>query len=189
MTPFQLHVEKWRGCEACPLCETRKNAVLWRGKIPCQVLFIGEAPGESEDAIGKPFIGPAGKKLDQMIQDSLLGKELRIGFTNVVACIPRDSEGKKAGEPDAIAIRGCRPRLKEIILLAKPKLIIFAGQIAQKNARTEVLNLNFGELPLAQADIVHPAFILKSPIAQQGMLIRKTMRTLMDAFEEVFPDA
>lgn len=71
MTTWLEHVEKWRDCMRCPLSEQRSNIVLARGTVPCDVLFVGEAPGASEDALGQPFVGPAGHLLDQVIERAL----------------------------------------------------------------------------------------------------------------------
>jgi uracil-DNA glycosylase len=69
-TPFQLHVAQWRNCTACPLHIGRKQVVFARGKIPCDILFVGEAPGKSEDMHGQPFYGPAGQLLDDIVENA-----------------------------------------------------------------------------------------------------------------------
>ena len=97
------HKEKWINCYGCDLCEQRDKVVLLRGKIPCDVLFIGEAPGVSEDTLGKPFVGPAGTLLDNIIEESDPG-ELKLAWTNVIACIPKDDDGHKVKEPPRYSI-------------------------------------------------------------------------------------
>lgn len=67
-----VHVANWQACKLCNLCKTRTQTVLFRGHIPCDVLFIGEAPGTAEDATGWPFIGPAGQLFDSLVDDALL---------------------------------------------------------------------------------------------------------------------
>lgn len=71
MTPFQKHKLRWQSCERCDLCQTRDKTCLVRGKLPADVLFVGEAPGPSEDVIGQPFIGPAGHLLDEIIAEAI----------------------------------------------------------------------------------------------------------------------
>ena len=61
---FQQHREKWRDCQSCLLNKCRNRVVMARGKLPSPILFIGEAPGESENVVGLPFVGPAGRLLD-----------------------------------------------------------------------------------------------------------------------------
>lgn len=68
---YQLFVDKWGDCNRCHLCETREKIVIARGSVPADVLFIGEAPGEGEDSTGIPFIGPAGRLLDDIITKGL----------------------------------------------------------------------------------------------------------------------
>lgn len=76
LTPFKKFVAKWQdGCGSCQ-CESANKVVLCRGSIPCDVLFIGEAPGASEDILGQPFVGPAGKLLDGIIQEAFGDSEL-----------------------------------------------------------------------------------------------------------------
>lgn len=70
-TPFRQHVEKWAGGCGSELCSRATRVVHYRGAIPCDVLFIGEAPGESEDVVGKPFWGPAGRELDKVVEQAL----------------------------------------------------------------------------------------------------------------------
>lgn len=160
-SPFQVHTARWEGCTACPLCEGRSKVVLARGRLPCDVLFVGEAPGESEDALGVPFIGPAGKLLDRIVSEALdavpvcpvcrshksvidlAGEwacrrhpghdlvELRTAFTNLVACVPRDEDGGKTAEPPPEAVEACAPRLEEFVALAKPRLIVCVGHLAR----------------------------------------------------------
>lgn len=68
---YSLHVENWSDCRACELHLWRRNVVLARGALPCDVLFVGEAPGKSEDAVGAPFVGPAGQLLDAIVAGAL----------------------------------------------------------------------------------------------------------------------
>src|SRR5687768_11168283 len=88
-------VRLWDGCFDCTLCESRHKIVHFRGSIPCDILFIGEAPGDSEDTIGYPFIGRAGKIFNKLLlaaRERTLWKHWTYGITNVVACRPpRDS--------------------------------------------------------------------------------------------------
>ncbi len=72
MVTLAQHVERWKDCDLCPLAQQRGRICLGRGLVPCDVLFVGEAPGASEDAVGQPFVGPAGDLLDR-IERSALG--------------------------------------------------------------------------------------------------------------------
>src|SRR4051812_28157858 len=103
MTTWLQHVQRWKDCQRCPLGQQRGRICLTRackagdqpgaygGRLPCDVLFIGEAPGSSEDALGLPFVGPAGDLLDQ-IKQRALPPETSCAFTNLVACYPREAK-------------------------------------------------------------------------------------------------
>lgn len=184
MTPYLRHKARWIKCERCPLCETRRNVVLVRGKLPADVLFVGEAPGVSEDALGKPFVGPAGKLLDKMIHEAGGDVErIRLAFTNVIACIPYGEDGKKTSEPSKEAVKQCSPRLDETIEISKPEIIIAVGQVAAKWISGPDRDKNGGMVK----EIVHPAAILRAIPAQQGLLYQKTVVTLAEVFESLIP--
>lgn len=181
---YQQHVAKWKGCQLCSYCETRRNVVLVRGKLPCDVLFIGEAPGPSEDALGKPFIGPAGKLLDEMIADSF-HSEVRLAFTNLVACIPKNGEsGKKFDEPSKEAIAACSDRLSEIIEIAQPSAIVCVGKLS-----TKYLMDNPESYPLINSwvEIIHPAAILRADVTMKGLMCQKTVAILSDLASSFVP--
>lgn len=188
MTPFQLHVQKWKDCTRCPLHETRTSVVITRGKLPCDVLFVGEAPGASEDVLGKPFIGPAGKLLDEIIANAQLrsnATDLRLAFTNLIGCIPlqEDEEGgtSKASEPSKASIKACAPKLTELATIAKPKLVVLVGALSQKNALAAITRYD------TICKIIHPAALLRMHIAQRPLAIQKTLIELTDAFEAIPP--
>lgn len=138
ISSWRQHVARWRDCRECELCSNRKNIVLARGIIPADVVFVGEAPGPSEDVLGSPFVGPAGKLLDRLISEAGWNvsdhgvSPVRYAFTNLVACIPKDDQGSKWGEPPKDAILSCAPRLRDFIEVCRPKLIVAVGQLAEK---------------------------------------------------------
>ena len=172
MTPYQRHCKRWKECKRCLLCRERKRVVLARGKIPADVLFVGEAPGASEDVLGKPFIGPAGKLLDRIIEHGIDG-QADYALTNLVACIPKE-QGNKMGEPPEAAIEACRPRLKAFIRLCEPKVVVAVGKLAKTH---------LGDL--ADVSIVHPAAILRMDPAQKGLAIHRCVVTIADAIVDL----
>jgi len=176
---YQQHVNKWKNCQDCESCETRKRVVLARGVLPCDVLFVGEAPGESEDVLGKPFCGPAGKLLDEIVQSAIGQQTLRIAFTNIVACIPRVG-GDKATEPSDTSIRKCRPRVYEITRIADPKLVILVGKLAECYFRIpEGMNFQIGV-------VTHPAAVLRIKPAHKELAIRRCVVQIETAIERAF---
>lgn len=132
LSPYAIHKKRWKGCERCNLCENRSNVVLARGELPCDILFVGEAPGPSENTLGRPFIGPAGKLLDRIIEAARGSYRARLAWTNLVGCIPLGDDSKKFDEPPKEAIEACAPRLRELVAIAKPKVIVTVGTLADK---------------------------------------------------------
>jgi DNA polymerase len=171
VSKYKSHVADWITCNKCHLCKKRINVVLLRGSIPCQVLFIGEAPGDSEDVIGSPFIGPAGRLLDHVVRQSLKDSH-SYAMTNLVGCIPRDAMNAK-GEPPKEAILACRPRLLEVIDLCQPKLIVCVGLLSSKNVPSVS--------DATKVAITHPAAILRMDVSQQALAIKRCIVTVESA--------
>jgi uracil-DNA glycosylase len=156
---------------------------MCKGSLPADVMLIGEAPGESEDVLGQPFVGPAGKLLDRMLyaafRDS--GRTLKLCFTNLVGCIPKTLDVKrKKVEPLPSEIATCAPRVDGLLRLAKPRLIIAVGELSQKQAKAQ----NW-EARAKVIHIQHPAFLLRLDVSQQGLAVQKTIINLADAFSEI----
>ena len=180
MSKWTDHKKKWSFCTACPLHERRKKVVLARGKLPCDMLFVGEAPGASEDVLGRPFIGPAGKLLDSIIEEAV-PDEVSIGFTNLVACIPKDESGSKTKEPEQDHIIACSNRLEEILKMAKPAVLIMVGKLSEKWMPSQ-----FGDdIAETWISVIHPAALLRMDASQKPLAIQRTIVTLRDAAEEL----
>lgn len=197
MSRYTAHKKRWMNCERCNLCEKRNKVVLARGKLPCDILFIGEAPGVSENTIGDPFIGPAGKLLDHIIFQAGLqphgdSSSFRMAFTNLVACIPLDDEGNKAHEPSKESIDACKPRLREFYKIADPDMVVFVGSLSEKYAKGWIsqigrIRIRNGKTPLALCKIIHPAAILRMDISKKGLAIQRSVVTLSEHAEELVP--
>lgn len=198
---FQQHVNRWKNCTDCPLCEVRTKVVLTRGKIPADLLFIGEAPGPSEDSVGSPFIGPAGSLLDRMIAQAT-PDTIRIAFTNTVACFPRltaeeklQEPTKKYRDPNEVEIKACHNRLVEFVRICQPKVIVLLGEVAKRAVYGEAMfslnqdhrqgSTSCGWLPEGQYlhffHMIHPAAILKADITKQELMARRCVVTLEEA--------
>jgi DNA polymerase len=187
LSPWKLHLASWQECRRCDACHNRKNVVLARGRVPCDILFVGEAPGESEDVIGSPFVGPAGQLLDQIIERALLKlsspNKPRLAFTNLVACIPKDDSNNKTTEPTVESIEACRDRLVEFIKLAKPSLIVAVGALSRDWLDQKLYPKHLDLQGIRLTDITHPAAILRANVAMQGLMISKCVITLSQAME------
>lgn len=113
-----------RGCPLCRLSRTRKNAVPGEGQLSAKIMFVGEAPGKSEDEKGRPFVGAAGRILDNLLQKAGIERS-QVFITNVVKCRPPNN---RVPEEDEVA--ACRPYLDRQIALIKPKVICILGRTA-----------------------------------------------------------
>jgi uracil-DNA glycosylase family 4 len=113
-----------RGCPLCKLARTRKNAVPGEGQLSAKVMFIGEAPGRNEDDKGRPFVGAAGRILDELLQKAGFERS-QVFITNVVKCRP---PGNRVPEEDEVT--ACRPYLERQIELVGPKVICILGRTA-----------------------------------------------------------
>lgn len=195
-SPWQQHAERWRNGCGNTICTTAMNVCLGRGVVPADIVFVGEGPGQSENALGEPFIGPAGRLLDTIIANAGLG-EFRLAFTNLVGCMPSDSDtGEKATEPDIGEIKQCSRRLREFFLVAKPRAVVCVGATSErycprqpelsqpdykvaKKGSAHFFDTEY-KLPwmpagaeLIYVSIVHPAFILRSKIVRQGYMVQE----------------
>ncbi len=111
-------------CRNCELCNHRSNAVPGVGAVNASVMFIGEAPGYNEDALGLPFVGAAGKLLTHLLEEIELSRE-SVFITNIVKCRP-----PKNRDPSLIEISQCEVYLAEQIELIDPLLIVPLGRFA-----------------------------------------------------------
>ena len=190
MTRFQLHVAEWKNCHLCHLHEVRRRVVHYRGAIPCDVLFVGQAPGEAEDVRGVPFDGQAGEQLDRIVKQALpKNSKLRLGYTNLVGCIPRDEKGGKEKEPEAESIVACAPRLTELAELANPRGLVLLGRMAG-DWYTEAIDPLYrsGKWKVGAVKcchLVHPSSILRLPLASQSLSIKRCVVNLSNLFEEL----
>ena len=114
-------------CTRCGLCETRHNVVFGVGSREADVMFVGEGPGEQEDLTGVPFVGPAGKLLDDMLSIIDLDRNTNCYIANIVKCRPPRNRDPLETEQDA-----CIEYLRNQVALVKPKIIVCLGRIAAK---------------------------------------------------------
>ena len=114
-------------CTRCGLCETRHHVVFGMGNREADVMFIGEGPGEQEDLSGLPFVGPAGRLLDDMLSIIDLDRNTNCYIANIVKCRPPRNRDPMETEQDA-----CIGYLRNQVALVKPKIIVCLGRIAAK---------------------------------------------------------
>ena len=154
-----------RDCTACKLRAGCTQTVFGVGDEKADWLFVGEGPGADEDAQGEPFVGQAGKLLDNMLNAIKLKRGNNVYIANIVKCRP---PGNRTPEPDEIAT--CLPYLQRQIRLIQPKIIVALGKIAATSllGRDATLGSLRGTLhdyhgtPLLIT--YHPAYLLRSPM-------------------------
>ena len=119
-------------CTRCGLCEKRNHVVFGVGNREADIMFIGEGPGEQEDLKGEPFVGPAGKLLDDMLSIIDLDRTKNCYIANIVKCRPPQNRDPLEIEQDA-----CIVYLRNQVALIKPKIIVCLGRIAAKKIISE----------------------------------------------------
>ena len=151
------------GCTACELHKSRTQTVFGVGDENADWLFIGEAPGADEDAQGEPFVGQAGKLLDNMLKSIGLKRGDKVYIANVVKSHPPNNR-----DPNPAEIAACMPYLRRQIELIQPKLIVTLGKTASDallGNKATVASLRgkvhaYQGIPLVAT--YHPAYLLRS---------------------------
>ena len=118
---LEIIQEKVKVCKKCDLCNTRKNAVPGKGNQKADVVFIGEAPGKNEDLHGEPFIGTAGKKLNDALENAGLPRN-NVYITNIVKCRPPNNR-----IPNDIEKSMCSNYLENELAIINPKIVCLLG--------------------------------------------------------------
>lgn len=155
---FQHHVKHWQHCRACKIGTWAYKHCFGQGNIKATHMFIGEGPGVSEDALGIPFVGPAGRLLQKGLV--LAGFEPAEWFlTNLVACRPTDRLGGSNRAPNAHEVSNCASRLEGIVRIVRPKHIIAVGSVPAGYLLGRVGQ--FGGLSALYHKIKHPAWVLR----------------------------
>jgi uracil-DNA glycosylase family 4 len=170
------------GCKACGLCRTRKRSVPGVGDRKAEWLFVGEAPGADEDVQGEPFVGQAGRLLDNMLAALGLARSRNVYIANVLKCRPPNN---RAPLPDEIA--ACRHYLDRQIALIQPRLIVALGKSAANTLlgrEATIASLrgrlhDYAGVPLVVT--YHPAYLLrtlhdKAKAWEDLVLARRTLR-------------
>jgi uracil-DNA glycosylase len=160
-----------KDCRACDLWRRGTQTVFGEGTRTAELMFVGEQPGDAEDLAGRPFVGPAGKLLDRVLDEVGIDRSL-VYVTNVVKHFKWEPRGKRRihKKPNAAEIAACRPWLDTEVELVKPRAIVCLGATASQAllGRAFRLTAHRGEFvasplaPLVMAT-VHPSSILRAP--------------------------
>ena len=175
LIPGQMTIESLREaaaeCKACDLWEKATQTVFGEGKPSSKVMMVGEQPGDREDIEGRPFVGPAGRILDEALEAADISRA-NVYLTNAVKHFRWERRGKRrlARKPSQVHVRACRPWLQAEIAVIRPGLVVLLGATAAQSVmgsdfkvtqrRGEVLPSPLGVPVMAT---VHPSSILRSP--------------------------
>ena len=152
-------------CHACALSNTRNNVVFGKGNQKAKILIIGEAPGKDEDSSGEPFVGRAGKLLNEILFSMKLSRD-NVYITNTIKCRPPENRNPNSNE-----INSCSRFLDREISLISPNIIILLGKVAAERLMntSETMSSLRGKVHFYKnTDIpmlvfYHPAYLLRSP--------------------------
>ncbi len=166
-------------CKKCNLCSTRKNAVPGEGNVNADIVFIGEAPGKNEDLHGRPFVGAAGKKLDDALENSGLARN-DVYITNIVKCKP-----PKNRIPNYEEKTMCSNYLEHELSIINPKIICLLGNTAFNTIlEGNEISKNHGKLIYKEKRMYfvtfHPAAIIYNQKLEKVFKndIKKLVKTL-----------
>ena len=148
-------------CNRCGLCQTRNHVVFGVGPRDADIMFIGEGPGEQEDLQGEPFVGAAGKFLDEMLSIIDLGRH-NCYIANIVKCRPPRNRDPQEEEQEA-----CIGYLRNQVALIQPKIIVCLGRIAAK----KIINPDY-RITKEHGQWVHSNGIWMSAIYHPSALLR-----------------
>src|SRR5882724_716456 len=170
-TSWSAVSEAAKDCEACHLYKRATQTVFGEGPKGAPMMLIGEQPGDYEDVAGKPFVGPAGKIMDQALEEAGIDRKA-VYVTNAVKHFKWEPRGKRRihQKPNSREIAACRPWLEAELRLVKPKLLVCLGATAAQaifgpsfrvtRERGKVLSSKFAPRVLAT---VHPSSLLRQP--------------------------
>jgi uracil-DNA glycosylase family protein len=163
--------EASRECTACHLYKRATQTVFGEGPKSAPIMLVGEQPGDYEDVAGKPFVGPAGKIMDQALEEAGIDRK-EVYVTNAVKHFKWEPRGKRRihQKPNSREIAACRPWLEAELRLVKPKLLVCLGATAAQaifgpsfrvtRERGKVLSSKFAPRVLTT---VHPSSLLRQP--------------------------
>ncbi len=170
MEAWETLEEACRACTKCPLHESRTNCVFGTGDRGADLLFVGEAPGEQEDLSGVPFVGRAGKLLDQFLYAVDIPRE-KVYIANILKCRPPKNRDPLPEEENA-----CMDYLREQVRLINPKIIVCLGRISAMRLIKEDFRITrehgqwFERGRFLITAVYHPAALLRDPRKKEEML-------------------
>lgn len=169
--------KKIRSCKRCPLWKTRKNAVPGEGPLNAKIMIVGQAPGAEEDKTGRPFVGRAGKFLNQLLKMAKIDRK-KIFITSPLKCLPAPPPNRK---PTKEEIEACLLYFKKQIEIINPQKIILLGEVAFSVFFSDKELNNFRGKQIKKGDKAY--FIAYHPAA--GLRLPKIRKILEKDFKKL----
>ena len=193
---LEIVKEKCKKCHACALGNTRNNIVFSDGNpSTAKIVLIGEAPGETEDITGTPFVGRAGKLLTEFLAEAGISREEDVYIINTVKCRPPENRVPTDEEKSA-----CRKFLEAQIDIINPRAIVLCGATALKSfieldkkqtiskVRGQWMNISVDGKDYRAITIFHPSYLLRNHSMEEGSPRRLMQEDLRNIKNEVLPD-
>jgi uracil-DNA glycosylase len=169
------------GCTACPLYRDATQTVFGEGAAGAKVMLVGEQPGDKEDLAGRPFVGPAGRLLDQALEEAGIDRGLAY-VSNVVKHFKFEQRGKVRlhKKPNAEEAHACRPWLDAELAVVRPQVLVLLGATAAQALLGRGFRVSRQRGEFVDADLaarvlatVHPSSILRAPDEESRALAYK----------------
>ncbi len=186
-----------RGCRGCDLWAVGTQTVFGEGPARAQVMFVGETPGDQEDLAGTPFVGPAGKLLDEALEAAGIDRS-GVYVTNAVKHFKweRGEKGKRRihQKPNDMEIRACHPWLTHEIAAVKPRLVVCLGATAAQSLLGKRFRVTKERGKVVHSDLgvdvvatVHPSSVLRAPSGERETARRDFFRDIARIAKRLAP--
>jgi DNA polymerase len=178
-------------CKGCDLYKRATQTVFGEGKAGCAIMMVGEQPGDQEDLAGEPFVGPAGRLLDQVLAELEVDRQ-QVYVTNAVKHFKWEPRGKRRlhSKPNSREISACRPWLEAELQVVKPRLVVCLGATAAQavfgpafrvtKQRGQILPSPFAANAMAT---YHPSALLRAPAETRQQMRAEFTEDLQTALD------
>lgn len=180
VSPFADLMREVKECKKCELHKNRTNTVFGKGPVDAEIMIIGEAPGREEDIQGKPFVGKAGLKLNEMFSSAGIEAK-KVFITNVVKCRPPGNRN-----PESYEMMKCNPYLIRQIDVINPKIIILLGNVAlslvtgEASGITKMRGKFLEYMSYPAIPTFHPAYVIRNQNSEKTVVedLKKAVRSI-----------
>jgi uracil-DNA glycosylase family protein len=182
-----------KGCRRCPLWRDATQTVFGEGPDKASVVFVGEQPGDQEDIAGKPFVGPAGKVFDHILDEAGIDR-LKVYVTNAVKHFKFEPRGKRRihSKPNAGEVQACRWWLDKELAIIKPDLAVALGATAAQSLLGKAVPIMKMRGAVIEREdglkvfiTIHPSFILRIREPEDKAAERKRFAADMKAVSKL----